>query len=421
MRRECSGDGDDGREPSKRPAHWTTDKGKARAKHAICLPLEEDQSVRDFMFYGMGFLPLPWLLMVLSTCKSFAKLKGSSPIDQLACRCLCASFPRSVTGVQYLPDIGFSDALRVYKEYLFDVSTENSLFSARGTYILDQWLESTSNSVLGRAFSNNLPFDLAVLRKGGFFFSLYSRGRLVQKLQHFIDWHMHIVMKMTVNIRFLPHINQLFARGALGSLMKMEYLRKLALSSFAVSNSPIYSNHWKTVAMHDMNLPKPANRWHVDIDQRDVEALYLEFDDCLMNPDRTKIERVFDSMTSESQRGYILHNLKNSGVEMFPRYHFSMDPDFQAYAWHTSPYHNFSLGLNDVGSEFNEFWRIYMRLCRQSRSLGGSESFRPDLGRDWMIAVLGEVDLRQRPRLNEQLFRFQAYFDGFWEDPLYEL
>ena len=154
MRRECSGDGDDGREPFQRPAHWTTDKGKDRAGPKSDPLLNDLKTVLEFMLECTGVLPFRWLMMLLGTCKSFAKWKGS---PQLACRCLYASIPRSVTDFQYLPDIGFSDALRVYKEYFFDVSTENSLFSARGIFILIQWIKATTTSRSGRTRATARP------------------------------------------------------------------------------------------------------------------------------------------------------------------------------------------------------------------------------------------------------------------------
>jgi hypothetical protein len=444
MERGYPNEDNDGRGAFRPPAHWSTPSGKRRAAipppppepepEPVPVPAPEPEPALDPDIYGcssrdcetgggssrglirercelsldhfvlcMDFLPLRWFMMLMCTCKSFQHLKQLESFDDVARKRMLYTFPKGDTIRRIfspcLPQMSFADLQRMYVEFFFGTATELNLFSCRGVDVFVRWhcAELADN----RRFQFNLPKDLTVLRKGGYFSSFYSRLRFNRFLLGRIRDEMLYLMTFIVSFYFLP-ADELYSRASftLKVIIRLEFLLRLSTSSYAISKFPIYSEFWQTTAMHDVvSLPQRDEQFHIDIAERHVLQLSQVFDAAIAAPDRDNLAEILTVACDERQLTWILHLLRRAllvGQDMSCGFRYRMDPSVMPPDWHAAPLQvNY---VQDSPSRRDEFWAMVMKMCIRSRNWGVFDpdvNFYLEVGEWWESQVYWQIDFER--------------------------
>jgi hypothetical protein len=378
---------------------------KRRSTKECFLDLDSD----DCFIYLMSLLPLRSFIMFLRTCKWFLLSKDLSFIHSIANSCLSMSFPSGprMTGL-YNPSIfSLLEVKHLFTEFFWNTSMSSHLFSKHGLGVLKAWITTSAQS---RFEQINLPFDLTVLRKGGFFSSFCARFRFAEILKSLIDDELGFMMYWCNGDHdFPPEAAYSFSQEHVGLILRLEFLYELCTSSFAVSQFQIYSSSWCDIAMHDSkSLLQVDMQWHVDICEHHVKEIEEKFRNVIRAPTINNLRSVFTRLQSDMQLTWIWEALVLTDCdpsEMFPCYQFEMNPGFMSREWHESPYRLHPGNLYDMsisrGVYDDQFWNMFLKLCSRSSNWGvfnPDNNFYFDVGLSWVEVVYRELESERQSR-----------------------
>ena len=332
--------------------------------------------IDDINSHCLCFLPFCNLMMVVSVCKQFSEWQKTPFFDFIAKECLCVSFP--MMDRRFLPSLGYTIYRKLYVDFFYDRSTESLLFSKCGYQVLKEWMRSVFPR--SRQSNQNLPLNLSVLRKGGFFCSLYSRMRTAAILREEIkDGTVSVFLLFTQCHYLTVEERNGKAVRLLCRIARLEFILNLLQHAYSVERLQIHSNSWRRESMHLLEDTDP--RWHIDICRRYVDDLNKRFAEVARNPSLDNIRVIFTNLRNDNydvvamfmeimRCGCTWVNSHTKTAGLFSSFFFDMEPQFMPLAWHNSMYIQLYEEEIDTASEYDHFWTSSMELLSRSRDWG---------------------------------------------------
>ena len=372
MERENRGDRDPYRGPN--GESYVTRWGKGRAR-SYDNPFSSVSICDSPISQCFCLLPFCNLMMLVCVCKQFSEWQEMPFFARIAKECLCVSFP--MMDRRFLPSLGYSIYRKLYVDFFCDRSTERLLFSHCGYRVLKEWTRSVFPEY--RHVNQNLPLNLSVLRKGGFFFSLYSRLRTTSILRFEIRDCISMVIMIFNQMNISNEQRNQRAMPLLCRIIRLEFILNLLQNAYSVECLQIHSSSWKRDAMHLLEDTDP--RWHIDICRRYVADLNVRFAEVASNPTIRNIRVIFTNLNDDihDEDGIFLGVIQywcarvnpfTDTAGLFSSFFFDMNTDIVPSTWHNSKYMPAHEGDEDTRSPFDVDWMLAMQLLRRSRDWG---------------------------------------------------
>jgi hypothetical protein len=335
----------------------------------------------DILVSVFSFLDMRWLMMMLCTCKFFSSSYASDYILEIAQKSLFLTFPK----LSFIhPDMKFVDLRRMYVDYFMYASGE-SLFSDDGRCVLTKWLRSEPRNPPEGTFTfSNLPWNLNVLRKAGFFSTLYLRWRLYRTVFSLFLTTKIELMQFPVPSE-LPYSRRRILCIALRRLMNCEFICRLCLDSYCPSSCPTYPSYWNIFPMHFPFLGPSNTPYHMDIFELDVQSLNNTFTAFSQDPTMKGLRLVFPGLIFQDEIDRILEYMRFAStlpndVSIGPNVFFPYNAGvFHPLAWgnwvppllrNVDRYRIINVVTEPSTDGGDLFWTEVVDMCRRSRVYG---------------------------------------------------
>jgi hypothetical protein len=364
------------------------------ARNAGSVNFQEYLSISGFFVSVFSLLHLRWVMMMICTCKFFSSSNVSDDMLTIAKNSLFLTFPK-LSSIP--PSMKFVDLRRMYVDYFMDASGE-SLFADHGFWVLNFWLNDVPrNPPSGSHPFSNIPNNIAVLSRAGFFSTLYSRWRLYKIAVKFFHMALEEIIRYPLPGQS-DDISHWFKCTTLRQFINCEFIRRLCLDSYEPSSCPTYSDSWLRFPMHFRFLGPSSTPWQMGIRESDVKDFNDTFGLFSRNPTMEGLrsgfpllqDHGFPLLQDEEVMNHILEHMRFAstlpnditiGPNVFPPDHDNVGV-FYPFAWEFKPdqvtplvddwkqYRVRSI-VGDVSTYmWDKKWGKKFRMCRKSEKYG---------------------------------------------------